>query len=100
MPIDLVTPLFSNNPFKEQGTFTPPAPGVAKPIDVIFEKTESIMAAGIKIQNADTTAIVKTADVGDPVPSGSTLTVRAIVYKIIKGFDDSTGVTTVQLSKN
>ncbi len=100
MTLDLVTPFFSNNPFTEQGTFTPPAPGVAKPIDVIFEKIESIMAAGVKIQNAETTALVKTADVGDPVPNGSTLTLRAVVYKIIKGFDDSTGVTTLQLSRN
>ncbi len=99
MSIDLVTPCFSNNPFVEAGIFTAPLTD-PKSIELIFDRVESIFAAGVKIQNADTTATVKTADVGDPIPAGSTLEIRTVVYKIIKGFADVDGFTIVQLSRN
>jgi hypothetical protein len=99
MTIDLVTPFFSHNPFVEDGIFTAPLTD-PKTIQLIFDRSESIFAAGIKIQNSDTMATVKTSDVGDPVPAGSTVTIRSIVYKIIKPFSDGTGITTLQLSKN
>jgi hypothetical protein len=99
MALDLVTPFFRNNPLAEDGVFTAPLAD-PKTIKLFFDRSESIFAAGVKLQNADTKAEVITSDVGDQVPSGSTLTARGIVYKIKNYFSDGNGTTILSLSKD
>lgn len=90
---------FATADFARLATYTPVV-GAAKEIEIIFDAPFSMTSAqGIDYQSDVPVATCRTSDV-QSVTEGDTLTIDAVVLKIVDVQPDGTGITRLTLSKD